>query len=199
MNSFMLAMLLKEKKQSSWLKKLFEKKNNDTWLSTLVEKKEISTEQSAFLKDLLEKREKEESVVEKKHDSTNQWWKNLFDQKYNGHKPFWAEHKLSTSQTHTSHKTTTVKHTTSHKHTSTTHKHHKTNWIVKEKKSESEEPVATQVIPGSIKMLDDMPILDAKAPPAPRGMKGGLRGFSNDSSSSDSGSDSESGSDDMFI
>jgi len=78
---------LKQKGQSSWLKKLFEKKNNDEWLSNLLEKKEIDSDQHSFLKDLLAKREQEEGAS----DETNQWWGNLFDKKYDGHKPYWAK------------------------------------------------------------------------------------------------------------
>jgi len=78
---------LKQKAQTAWCKKLFEKKNNEEWLSNLLEKKEIDSDQHSFLKDLLEKREQKEGSS----DETNQWWKNMFDQKYDGHKPFWAE------------------------------------------------------------------------------------------------------------
>merc|ERR1712100_657910 len=55
-----LQWLLKQKAQTAWCKKLFEKKNNEEWLSNLLEKKEIDSDQHSFLKDLLEKREKEE-------------------------------------------------------------------------------------------------------------------------------------------
>jgi len=82
-----LQWFLKQKGQSSWLKKLFEKKNNEEWLSNLLEKKEIDSDQHTFLKDLLEKRDQEEAGS----DETNHWWNNLFDQKYDGHKPYWAK------------------------------------------------------------------------------------------------------------
>jgi hypothetical protein len=115
-----LQWLLKAKAHSSWLKKLFEKKNNGEWLSNLLEKKEIDSDQHTFLKDLLAKRDQEESS-----DDTNQWWKNLSEKKYDGHVPYWAKDgeaqnvnmnwKWSASHSHshtTSHsKTTTTRHT----------------------------------------------------------------------------------------
>merc|ERR1712054_566692 len=76
--------------QSSWLKKLFEKKNDEEWLANLLEKNEIDADQHAFLKDLLEKRDSEESACGGCQE-TNSWWKNLYENKYDGHKPFWAK------------------------------------------------------------------------------------------------------------
>jgi len=82
-----LQWLFKQKGQASWLKKLFEKKNNEEWLANLLEKKEIDSEQHTFLKDLLAKRDQEE----KSSGETNAWWKNLFEKKFDGHKPYWAK------------------------------------------------------------------------------------------------------------
>jgi len=64
---------------------LFEKKDHEKWLANLLEKGEIDDKQHEFIQDLLEKREQSES------DRTSEWWKNLFEEKFNGAKPFWAK------------------------------------------------------------------------------------------------------------
>merc|ERR1711977_626123 len=51
------------------------------------EKKEIDSEQHTFLKDLLDKRDKEE----KNGDATSKWWHNLFEKKFDGNVPYWAK------------------------------------------------------------------------------------------------------------
>jgi len=76
-------MLLKQKAQSAWIKNLFDKKDHEQWLNNLLEKNEITSEQHGFIKGLLEKREES--------DSTAEWWKNIFEGKHNGKKPYWAK------------------------------------------------------------------------------------------------------------
>lgn len=53
-------------------------------MKNLLEKKEIDETQHGFIKNLLEKRDEED-------DSTNDWWKNIFDKKFSGKKPYWAK------------------------------------------------------------------------------------------------------------
>jgi uncharacterized membrane protein YgcG len=94
-----LQRLFAMKAGAAWMKHLFAKKNNSHWLKVLLEKKEITSEQHEWISELLAKREEEKS------DETDVWWKNLFEKKYSGAKPFWGKdidqkHKFELEQKH---------------------------------------------------------------------------------------------------
>jgi len=189
---------------SSWLKKLFEKKNNEEWLAHLLEKKEIDSEQHTFLKDLLAKRDAEE----KSGSETNSWWKNVFEHKYDGHKPFWGKEGA-----HNTDMNWKWSHGHSHAHSHSWETSHSSSWSKKTTtKTVNGKPVSTETVHTvNGKPVDDessdssddvhaLPVLDQelKALPISKGglkpLVANLRGGKKDDSS-----DSESSDGDMYV